>query len=184
MRRIRQVAGHWHKSFDGFSTSALDFYALVAEAVARRQIPDVTFSRIEYKESGLFSAQRTYLRVTRGKYNFDICAAPFGNGFFFSWWLGLPVANFIPYVLGLLFLAGIVYHLSVWKFDLIAGTLLFPLLYLAVLFFLGFMVRYARWGDEEKVLAIPYLSFVYQYVFRPQTYFKLDTELMFRSAVN
>ena len=32
------------------------------------------------------SAKREYLRMQRGKYAFDICAAPFGNGFFVSWW--------------------------------------------------------------------------------------------------
>ena len=43
---------------------------------------------IKHKEGGIFSSKRVYLRVTRKNHAFDICGAPFGNGTFFSWWLG------------------------------------------------------------------------------------------------
>src|SRR3954452_17330279 len=81
------VEGHWHTLIDGFSTSALDFYELVEAGIARRQIPDLKISEVEWKESGLGSGKRVYLRVSREGLNFDICAAPFGTGYFFSWWL-------------------------------------------------------------------------------------------------
>jgi len=51
-------------------------------------MPNVTLSRVTHSQSGIFSAKREYLRVVRNEYIFDICAAPFGNGFFFSWWFG------------------------------------------------------------------------------------------------
>src|SRR5437867_3559896 len=81
------VMSHWSKLFEGFQTAPLPFYSAVEAAIARRQIPDVATERIEYKEGGLVSARREYLRVKRGKHAFDICAAPFGTGFFFSTWL-------------------------------------------------------------------------------------------------
>jgi hypothetical protein len=43
--------------------------------------------RVDWSEGGLLSAKREYLRATYGRYSFDICAAPFGKDFFFSWWL-------------------------------------------------------------------------------------------------
>lgn len=43
--------------------------------------------RIALPEGTLLSSHRDYLRVTRGKYTFDLCAAPFGIDFFVSWWL-------------------------------------------------------------------------------------------------
>src|ERR1700719_3921877 len=86
MRRP-QVEGHWHTLFEGFATSSLDFYELVKAGIARREIPDLKISQVEWKESGLGSGKRTYLRVSREGLNFDICAAPFGTGYFFSWWL-------------------------------------------------------------------------------------------------
>lgn len=84
MASFGQVISHWHALVDGFSTSALDFYSSVEEAVRARAVPEATFSRVEFSEAGLGSAKRQYFRVGRGKVNFDICAAPYGNGFFFS----------------------------------------------------------------------------------------------------
>lgn len=38
MPRIERIIGHWHKRFKGFSTSALDFYTHVEEAIVRRVV--------------------------------------------------------------------------------------------------------------------------------------------------
>lgn len=83
-----EVFSHWYHLMESFQTSSLDFYKLVEEALARRNLPDIHWSRIDYKEGGLLSAKREYLRVKRKQFVFDVCAAPFGNGFFVSWWLG------------------------------------------------------------------------------------------------
>src|SRR5687767_10764762 len=88
------VLSHWSKLFENFQTSPRPFYDSVEAAIARREIPDVALERIEYKEGGLISPRREYLRVKRGKHAFDVCAAPFGTGFFFSTWLTtVPVLN-------------------------------------------------------------------------------------------
>lgn len=78
----------WYQLIEGLQDSSQRFYASVEEAVKKRNIYDVKISRVDYRESGIFSAKREYLRVKWKKYIFDICAAPFGNGFFISWWLG------------------------------------------------------------------------------------------------
>jgi hypothetical protein len=59
----------------------------VAGAIQRREIPGATTSKVLWSEAGALSADREYFRVTRGRLVFDVCAAPFGKGFFFSWWL-------------------------------------------------------------------------------------------------
>src|SRR5436305_10785843 len=82
-----QVVGHWHTLIEGFATSPTDFYDLVKAGMARREIPDLKITTVEWKESGPGSGKRVYLRVSREHLNFDICAAPFGTGYFFSWWL-------------------------------------------------------------------------------------------------
>src|ERR1700676_1668939 len=99
-----EVEGHWHSLIEGFATSSLDFYELVKAGIARREIPDLKISSVEWKESGLGSGKRTYLRVSREGVNFDICAAPFGTGYFFSWWL----ARIPRVLLDFLFLLGYV----------------------------------------------------------------------------
>jgi len=87
-RKITAVLSHWHKLFEGFQASPQQIYSQIEQAIDKREMPDVKISRISYPEAGALSARREYLRVQRLEYIFDICAAPFGTGFFFSWWLG------------------------------------------------------------------------------------------------
>jgi hypothetical protein len=88
--KVVAVLSHWHKLIEGFQESPQRIYSLLEEAIDRREIPDVKISRINYPEAGVLSARREYLRVQRMDHVFDVCAAPFGTGFFFSWWLGVP----------------------------------------------------------------------------------------------
>jgi hypothetical protein len=82
------VFSHWYHWFEGLESSPNDFYNSIAEALERRSIPDAENFRVEWREGGIFSAKREYLRVTRQEFIFDVCGAPFGNGFFISSWLG------------------------------------------------------------------------------------------------
>lgn len=88
------VFSHWHHSFEGFQISAQEFYQLVTEMVKTKNLPNVSISRVFHHESGFQSAKREYLRVQRYELLFDICAAPFGPGFFTSWWLGEKPTGF------------------------------------------------------------------------------------------
>src|SRR5438105_2303251 len=81
---------HWHHLFENFQASSLEFYNAVEKAVEARAVPELHSTRVEHKESGLASAKREYLRLHRGKHAFDICAAPFGTGFFISSWFTEP----------------------------------------------------------------------------------------------
>ncbi len=82
------VISHWNKMLEGLQASPKEFYGAVERAIEKRQVPDVKRSRVDWREGGLLSAKREYLRVQRHEHVFDICGAPFGNGFFISWWLG------------------------------------------------------------------------------------------------
>ena len=127
-RKNPEVFSHWYFLMEDFNTSALEFYRSVEQALERRGIPDLKYSRIDCQEGGLLSAKREYLRVKRKQFVFDICGAPFGNGFFVSWWLGeIPsglaaicyTLSAIP-ILGLFFallLRVIVRPLTYYKMD-------------------------------------------------------------------
>ena len=82
------IISHWYYLFEGLQSSPKGFYAAVERAIQSRQVPDARTSRVDWKEGGLLSASREYLRVRRKKLIFDICGAPFGPSFFVSWWLG------------------------------------------------------------------------------------------------
>lgn len=84
------VLSHWYQLIQNLQASPMEFYAAVERAVEARQIPDANRSRVDWREGGITSAKREYLRVTRRQYTFDICGAPFGTGFFVSSWLVEP----------------------------------------------------------------------------------------------
>jgi hypothetical protein len=82
------ILAHWSILIEALQASPMDFYAQVEAALERRQVPDTKRSRVDWREGGILSAKREYLRVQRREHIVDICGAPFGTGFFFSWWLG------------------------------------------------------------------------------------------------
>jgi len=185
-----QVEGHWHTLFEGFSTSTLDFYDLVKAGITKRQIPDLKISQITWKESGLGSGKRIYLRVSREGLNFDICAAPFGTGYFFSWWLARISRLLLDaiFILLALVMGGALIRIfgspengdSSGTFSGFSGFTVF----LGLLFALGALVRYGDVGLEPTVLSMPVTGFFYGLIFRPVTYFNEDTALMFRESVH
>jgi len=81
------ATSNWNHLFDEFQFSTQDFYKAVEEEIKRRQLPDVKTKTVSFSEGGLLSKNRLYLEVKRKDYIFHICAAPFGTGFFISWWL-------------------------------------------------------------------------------------------------
>jgi hypothetical protein len=188
--RKPQVESHWHSLIEGFATSSLDFYELVKAGIARREIPDLAISQVEWKESGLGSGKRIYLRVSREGLNFDICAAPFGKGYFFSWWLAR-----IPRVLldfAFIFLCFFAWWLIALVLVSMKGeggqggcsVIFTPFVFLAMLLGLGFYIRYGDTGHEPTVLSMPITGWLYGFIFRPQTYFNEDTAIMFRESVH
>lgn len=190
MRQLPQVLGHWHTTFEGFSTSALDFYELVKAGIVRREIPDLKISEVEWKESGLGSGKRIYLRVSREGLNYDICAAPFGTGYFFSSWLARisrPLLD-ATFILLALAMGGALVHIfsspengeSAGMFSGVGGLVVF----FGLLFALGALVRYGDVGLESTVLSMPVTGFVYGLTFRPVTYFNEDTAIVFRESVH
>jgi hypothetical protein len=76
----------WIQGFDNLKFSSDDFYKLCEEAIKKREIPSISFSRTKYSEGGILSTNRQYLHIVRGEHIYDICAAPFGSGFFVSSW--------------------------------------------------------------------------------------------------
>jgi len=83
-----QIVSHWNTMIEGLQVSPKEFFSAVEQEIERRQTPETKFSRIDWREGGLMSAKREYLRVRRKDLAFDVCGAPFGSGFFVSWWLG------------------------------------------------------------------------------------------------
>lgn len=92
------IGSHWHHLVQGLQTSVEDFYESVDKLIGARKVPDVKVWVENYHEGGIITAKRLYLLVGRKDHVFYICAAPFGNGFFISWWLGEKLSEFVMIV--------------------------------------------------------------------------------------
>lgn len=83
-----KVNSSWQRYFENVRFSSRDFYTRIEDLIKEREIPDTKCKKVSLSQGGILSARREYLRVSRGETVIDICAAPFGTGFFVSWWLG------------------------------------------------------------------------------------------------
>lgn len=86
---------------EGLNASPNEFFDAVEQAVQEKQLEKAKHSRINWKEGGLLSAKREYLRIRRQEYAFDVCGAPFGNGFFVSWWLGEVPSGLLAFLISI-----------------------------------------------------------------------------------
>ena len=92
------IISGWHHGADGLQQSSDSFYGEVERALKEHNIDHIKIERVHLSEGGIFSAKREYLQVLRGEHVFLVCAAPFGNGFFISWWLGYVESGFLAWL--------------------------------------------------------------------------------------
>ena len=188
-----EILQHSPLLIEGLQFSPKEFYAKVEQALVARQVPDIAIERIDWKEGGALSARREYLRIRRERLIFDICAAPFGAGFFVSTWFGrepLRVAWLV-----LIFLA----VSSVLFVDTTRDSGLFSLLrnrlklsedeislVLLGIFLLGLLIIAAYIGPhlDQFLIRLPLIGAIYERYFRKITYYRHDLACCFRAAVD
>lgn len=179
------VVSHWCKLFEGLEASPQDFYRSVEAALAARQVPALQTSRVHWHEGGPLSAKREYLRLTRERLVFDICAAPFGSGFFVSSRLvEEPSKVSILAVCAILFGLLIVLALFILLFGWFWGFFIMLICLAAGTWFLRNIVSHGLTDLDATLLRIPVLGPIYERFFRAITYYRIDTTLMFQQAVH
>ena len=92
---------NWNTHVAGMQQSSAEFYREVERLIGVHHLKDVKQERVDIKEGGIFSSKREYLQVRRDEYVFHVCAAPYGNGFFISWWFGSVEKGWIAFLLKL-----------------------------------------------------------------------------------
>jgi hypothetical protein len=116
-RRVKQddYKDHWSQLIEGMQFPSGEFYQKVERALEARQVPGLTFSRVTWREGGPMSAKRDYLRIKRERLIFDVCAMPFGTGFYVAEWFIIR-----PLRLGLvalIILAMLAFGFIMWEFG-------------------------------------------------------------------
>ena len=180
-----EVVSHWHKHLEDQRASALDFYGAVEEELKRREVPGLQLERVDWREGGVTSAKREYLRIGRERLTFDLCAAPYGTGYFYSWWVAKqksPYAAMLG-VVGLIVVLGAL-GLFISKLGMFIGLIMFLIALLASLAGVEHGARAGNVQLEEAVQAIPGVGAMYNSLFKPVTYYSLDTAIMFQESVS
>jgi len=180
-KKKADVIDHWYSLVPGFNTSTKEFYEALEKELKAREVPGLDISRVEFSEGGLLSNKREYLRMTRERLVFDVCAAPFGTAFFFSCrFAEIPaVIKLWPFIV-LFIIAFIVVGSTLDHFGLFKGTI-FTLIGLLVVIRL---FRFALRDLDDFLIKDPTFGPIYERFFRKETYYRQDTRLMYLDTVN
>lgn len=181
MRSNESVLSNWAVLIDEFNTSGQEFFAAIERNVQAREVPEVSFTRVTFRESGLLSSKREYLRVRRGNLNFDVGAAPYGTGFFFSWWLVQSRTRFSWfYTLGYFVALGVLWALLGKALGGFFGGIA---ALVVTTFLLGFIGKRGLIGPEEYIAQAPLIGLVYRLLFNPDTYYSQDIAAAFQESI-
>lgn len=78
---------NWNTLIPDFSHSSEGFYELLSKAILNHGVNKISLERVIFLEgSTMASATRKYQRIKYDNHTIDVCAAPFGNDYFVSWW--------------------------------------------------------------------------------------------------
>jgi hypothetical protein len=186
------VIDHWYALIPGFNSSTKDFYEAVEKELKDRQVPGLEIFHVDFAEGGALSNKREYLRMTRERLVFDICAAPFGTAYFFSCRFAeipavVKILEFMVLIIGLCFSAfiGLIVFVKILG---VLGLMLFPFLLLASLVGAIYVMRNAvAMGLKDldaSLIKTPVIGPIYEAWFRKETYYRHDTRLMYCDTVN
>lgn len=148
------ILSHWYVLTDGTQFSGREFYDSVVAELTARELPRLHTSRVAYHEGGILSGKREYLRLARERFAFDVCAAPFGTGYFFSLrFVQLPRTGWLSLLL--LLLAIPLLGLFALK-ELLMGNAGAIAICLAVLFAVGYgIMKYSPATNTAPSPAVP-----------------------------
>lgn len=177
------VRAHWYAPMLDYETNVAEFYVSIETEIKGRNFPGVEVSRIAFKEGGLLSNAREYLRIRRERILFDVGAGPFGNCFYYScrgcilprtmrlWEILLALATIGSFAMLYIISFGMTIGLSVLAATLIAIAAL--------------LMQAGKWpGLDDFLINLPVVGGIYELFFRPETYHRQDTRHLFVDIVN
>jgi len=196
---------HWCKLIENLSFSPEEFYDRTTAGLVAREIPKLKEQRVRINEGGLLSTKRLYLRLKRERIVIDICAAPFGTGFFVSWrllevplrinWFALIAITVACLYAAWLFMTSgqpsfgrssrfdrMGPPVNVWQVAYSLTVLTAMLIVIALV--LRKLIAFALRDVDGAILQIPLIGPLYERFVRQMTYYRVDIALMFQQAVH
>lgn len=177
------VRAHWYVPMLNYETAAREFYASIEEEIKGRNFPGVEVSRIVFKEGGLLSSGREYLRIRRERILFDAGAGPFGNCWYYSCrGCILPRKMYLWEILLAFATIGSFAMLYIMSFGMTIGLAVLAVTLIAIA---ALLMQAGKWpGLDDFLLNLPVIGGIYELFFRPETYHRQDSRHMFIDLVN
>jgi len=180
-----EIIEHWFTLVPAQQFSATDFYAEIDAELKAQKVPALDIKRVEVPEGGLLSDNREYLRMQRERLTFDVCAAPVGVNYFFSYRFYLEQVKVEPWQIAVLLIA--FWFLLNWSIRFL-GLFLGPMVLLMVLFLLGWTMKNAIGLGlrdlDTTLLKLPIIGAIYERYFRKDTYYRQDLRIACCSIVS
>ena len=203
-RRERQARhlDYQCKLVERFNYSPREFYVLLAKALEERRVPGLEAGVVKLFESVYGSSKRLYMTVARERFVYYVCAAPYGTGFFFSWRLvderrpakwfvaAFILLNIVTGILSSALMSPTIRLLTALNFDaqslsqiaLWLPSLLFLFLFAAI----WSLMRCAALPGYERlsifIEKVPFFGRVFERLFRPDTYYRQDSQKMYQKV--
>lgn len=182
--RKPQVLNHEATYLENFSIPPGDLYKSIEEEIAAKQLPDIEVSRVFFREGGLLSANREYLRVRRERFAYLVCAAPWGTSFFFSTrFTEIPRTLRLWEIIVALVFIGVLF-VAYWQLlGLVWGITIFLLNVIAALVLCRSLLAMGWNWLDDLLLRLPVFGVIYETYLRPGTFFRDDTRGLFQNLV-
>lgn len=184
-KRAADEQDHWISFAEEFQIPSADFYDAIEKELQTRKVPGLAMSRVEFAEGGLLSDKRVYLRMVRERLVFDVCAAPFGTRFFFSCRMAeipavIELWQLVAVLIGLAVFAGLFFKI----FGFIGGIVAMLLALVATVYVLRNAVALGLQDLDATLIKSPVLGPIYERFLRKETYYRVDTRLMYLDTVS
>lgn len=141
-------------------------------------------SEVEYAEGGLLSNKRIYMRMIRERLAFDMCAAPFGNSYFFSCrTVHSPPALRLWHIAAVLAFLWIMYALLFKYLGFLFSVIAFVALLIAIFETFRNAVAMGLNDLDNALMKIPVVGPIYENWFRKETYYRQDARLVYLKIV-
>ena len=183
-RKADGVIRHWRAFAESFHMAPSVFYSALEEEIKSREIPGLDLKKVEWAEGGILSFQRTYLRLTRERLVFDICAAPFGKGYFFSCrFAELPIQIHPLAVLALFAVFGVLLLLLIRALGFFWGCFFLASGSVLTILSLRNAVSLGLADLDAALMRNPLLGPIYERFLRKETYYREDTRLIYAEVI-
>jgi len=184
-KKDAEVIDHWYSLVPSFTSSSKEFYEGIEKELKARDVPGLEIFHVDFAEGGVLSQKREYLRMTRERLVFDICAAQFGTAYFYSCRFAQIPAVIRLWQLIVVVISGFAaVALTFYVLGFVYSLLALPAAFILLIYTLRNAVSMGLKDLDATLIKSPIVGPIYENWFRKETYYRHDTRIMYCDTVN